>query len=93
MPVLSSVGVSVAATALRLGEAEQAAEVLGAAAQVRGGDDPTDTTVHRIATAARDVLGAGYDPAYARGRSLPRAEAVARIDPALLAAPAQARLR
>jgi hypothetical protein len=93
MPVLSSVGVSVAATALRLGEVEQAAAVLGAAARLRGGDDPTDPTVHRIATAARAELGPGYDSVYAGGRSLPRPDAVARLDPALLVAVAQARLR
>jgi hypothetical protein len=67
--------------------------VLGASAQLRGGDDPTDTAVRSIATAARAALGGRYDAAYASGRSLPRAEAVARIDPAPLIAAAQARLR
>jgi hypothetical protein len=57
------------------GDADEAAELLGAAAAVRGADDFTSPEVARVRDSARS---AGYD----RGRALARAEALARLEAA-----------
>ncbi|MBB3326170.1 BTAD domain-containing putative transcriptional regulator [Microlunatus antarcticus] len=81
MPIMATVGVAVAALALARAEPVEAATVLGAAARVRGADDPTEPTVLRLTTALRDRLGDAFDPAYAAGWTLGSAAAVARLDP------------
>jgi hypothetical protein len=81
MPILATVGVAVAALALARAEPVEAATVLGAAARVRGADDPTEPTVLRLTTALRERLGDAFDPAYAAGWALGTEAAVARLDP------------
>jgi hypothetical protein len=86
LPVLSTVGVAVAALGVATGSCLDAAHVLGAAARLRGADDPTNLDVRRVGAVARAVLGdRGFDEAYAQGRSLDRPSAQARLDPGLLA--------
>jgi predicted ATPase/DNA-binding SARP family transcriptional activator len=76
MPVIAAAGVAAAALASARGCAAEAAELLGAAAAVRGGDDPTNPEITRL----RDDAQAA---AYARGRALSREDALARIDAAV----------
>ena len=54
------------------GRADEAAELLGAAAAVRGADDFTSPEVARLRDDARAA-------AYARGRALPREAALERL--------------
>jgi predicted ATPase len=83
MRVLAQVSVTQAGLALALGQPGRAAGMLGAAAAVRGGDDPTDLLVRQVETRLRDALGErGYADAYAAGKALSRAEATAYLDPA-----------
>ncbi len=83
-PVLASAGVSLAHYAHAVGRDRDAAEVLGAAARLRGADDPTQTMVARLVPVLREALGGDYDDAYDRGREMSREEALARLDPTLL---------
>jgi predicted ATPase/DNA-binding SARP family transcriptional activator len=86
MPILAMVAGGLAHLAHALGEPERAAELLGACAPVRGGEDATDLTVTRLGPRLRAALGAeDYARAYDRGKALSRAEAVALLDPAGLA--------
>ena len=88
MPVVAGAGCAIALVAVELGRHALAAELLGAAARVRGADDPTELVVARVREAARQELGASaYTAAYERGWSLPKPEAVARLDPADWAEP------
>ena len=83
MPVLAQVSVTQAGLALALGQPGRAASMLGAAAAVRGGDDPTDLLVRQVETRLRDALGERrYTDAYEAGKALSRAEATAYLDPA-----------
>jgi hypothetical protein len=85
MPRLASMAGALAHLASALGQPERAAEMLGACAAVRGGEDPTDLLVTRLAAPLRAALGPGaYDRAYAAGTALSRAEALALLDPATL---------
>ncbi|WP_375422812.1 BTAD domain-containing putative transcriptional regulator [uncultured Friedmanniella sp.] len=94
MPILATVGRATAQLALALAQPAEAATVLGASAQVLGSDDESDPDVRSIRAAARAGLGEAFDQHYRAGRTLTRAEAVARLDPALLGLPtAQARAR
>jgi tetratricopeptide (TPR) repeat protein len=72
MPVVASVGVAAAGVAKAQGRLDEAAELLGAAAAIRGADDFSNPMVVRI----RDDTRAA---AYARGRALSREEALARL--------------
>ncbi len=86
MPVLAAVGLDVAALAAARGRADDAATVLGACAQIRGADDPGDLVHTWVQAKIEPVLGAErYAERYAAGRQLDRAEAIARLDPVLLA--------
>ncbi len=76
MPVVSSVGVAAAHIAAARGKADDAAELLGAAAAIRGGDDFTSPEVAAVRDEARSA-------AYDRGRALSREEAVARLEAAV----------
>jgi hypothetical protein len=83
MPVVALVGVLAAAAAVAAGRHDEAAELLGAAARLRGGDDATNPDVAAVADAARAALGdATFASAYERGRALDREAAVARLAPA-----------
>jgi tetratricopeptide (TPR) repeat protein len=85
MPIVASVGVGVADLAARLGRPRDAAEVLGAAAGIRGADDATNLDVRRVTAGLRETLGdAEFRRAYERGRALDREAALARLDPASL---------
>ena len=85
MPLLASVGSALAHLARALGQPGRAAEILGACAAVRGGEDLTDPTVTLLGPQLREALGPdGYDRAYAAGTALDRAEAISRLDPATL---------
>ncbi len=75
MPVVSSVGVAAAHIAAARGNADEAAELLGAAAAIRGGDDFTSPEVAAVRDEARSA-------AYDRGRALSREEALARLEAA-----------
>ncbi|MEA2192655.1 MAG: hypothetical protein QOI73_2776, partial [Solirubrobacteraceae bacterium] len=85
MPILASVGVVVADAMHAAGRPVDAAEMLAAAASLRGTDDPTDTQIARITRALRAALGdAGFDAAWQRGHRLDREAATARLAPGVL---------
>jgi predicted ATPase/DNA-binding SARP family transcriptional activator len=85
MGLFASMAGALAQLADALGQPERAAEMLGACAPVRGGEDPTDLMVTLLAPRLRESLGpGGYDRAYAAGMALSRAEALALLDPATL---------
>jgi predicted ATPase/DNA-binding SARP family transcriptional activator len=86
MPLLALAAGAVAELAFLLGQAERAAELLGARTAVRGGDDPTDPTAVKLTPLLRAALGEdGYAQAYQAGKRLSRAEAIVFLDPAALA--------
>ncbi|MGI8414901.1 MAG: AfsR/SARP family transcriptional regulator [Nakamurella sp.] len=81
-PVISTVGEAVAWWAARSGHPEQAAEILGAAARLRGAQDVNDPIVAAAKKLARDALGdKEFTAAFERGQALSRKQAFARIDP------------
>lgn len=81
-PVISLVGLALAAVTLADGRARDAAEMLGAAARLRGSDDPTSRDVAVLTERLRGMLGAAeLDRAFAAGRALDRDGARARLDP------------
>src|SRR5262249_36783649 len=73
MPVVSSVAGAAAHLPAAPGKAEEAAELLGAAAAIRGADDFTSPEVAAIRDEARSA-------AYDRGRALSREEALALLE-------------
>ena len=89
MPLIAGAGVAVAG-ALAAARPQEAAELLGAAAAIRGADDPTAPDVRDLTApwSGRSARPA-FRTAYERGRALGRAAAVDRIDPALLLDPAR----
>jgi predicted ATPase/DNA-binding SARP family transcriptional activator len=85
MPIVSNMGVGVAMLAAALGRLADAAEILGAAAQVRGADDSTAPDIRGLRTLLDERLGASVTAGhYADGRALARGDAIARLDPARL---------
>jgi hypothetical protein len=89
MPIVAAVGVVVAQFAERQGHLADAAELLGAAAVVRGAEDVGDPEIAALMQRLRAALGdAELEAAYARGRETPRDAALARLQPASLDAPA-----
>jgi len=87
MPILAAVGLSLSGWLMARGDAGPAAEVLGAAAVLRGGDDPAHPEVIDLSARLRAALGDdAYAAAYRRGRAMTHEEAVARLDPASAAA-------
>jgi hypothetical protein len=64
----------------------------GAAARLRGAEDPTSPLVAELTAGLRDRLGPEFDTLYAEGRAMDADAATARLDPDLLV-PAQARRR
>ncbi len=82
LPVLASVGVSLAEVAAARGDHERAATVLGAAARLRGADDPTSPDIRKLAAALRDALGDHrFETVYAAGAALDRTAAIAALSP------------
>jgi predicted ATPase/DNA-binding SARP family transcriptional activator len=85
MPILAGLGVAVARLAAARDRWEDAAELLGASARVRGIEDPTDPTIAELSTSLPARLGEeAYAAAYERGWSLSKEEAAKRLDPASL---------
>jgi predicted ATPase len=86
MPIIATVGVTIAALAARSDLPVVAAEILGAAARLRGAEDATHPEVARLTAELRDTLGdADFAEAYGRGRALDRDGALSRLDPQRLA--------
>lgn len=83
MPILATYAVSGAAV-LSLLDPQRAAETLGAAATIRGVDDPGDPIGALLTRRLRAALGDRFNTAYATGRSKDRADAIADVDPTLL---------
>ena len=81
MPVLATVGVAVAWVAAARFAPTAATRALGAAAQLRGSDDPFDPMVARLTERLRADLGPAFDDVYAGGRLLSRKDAIEAIDP------------
>ncbi len=82
LPLLASVGVTIAYLASAHGDQEDAAEILGAAARLRGADDLTSREILDLATRLRTALGdASFDAAYGRGKALGREAATERLTP------------
>jgi predicted ATPase len=85
LPVLAVVGVAVATYADAVGRHADAAEILGAAATLRGHDDLSDPLIGRVRDDAVTAIGtAAFDSAYATGQALPKDAAPKRLDPVLL---------
>ncbi|HWI71068.1 MAG TPA: BTAD domain-containing putative transcriptional regulator, partial [Baekduia sp.] len=83
LPVVALVGLAVAAMARHDGAPVDAAEILGAAARLRGSADRTSPDVVALTARLRDELGdAAFEGAFATGRALDREAALARLDPA-----------
>ncbi|HEY3976456.1 MAG TPA: BTAD domain-containing putative transcriptional regulator [Streptosporangiaceae bacterium] len=77
-PTLAAVVEGIAALAAARGEHARAAELLGLAHALQGFRNPGSLETARAAAAATAALGqGGFDAAYARGRLLGRAEALA----------------
>ncbi|HVW81905.1 MAG TPA: BTAD domain-containing putative transcriptional regulator [Mycobacteriales bacterium] len=81
LPLIAAVGVALALTSVTLEDLDGAAEVLGAAAALRGADDFTQIDIVRLAERLGGLLEGPHASAYARGRAMARQEAIARIDP------------
>jgi predicted ATPase/DNA-binding SARP family transcriptional activator len=82
MPIVAAVGVTLAEIVRSAGDAETAAVMLGAAAQLRGADDPTARDIAVLVTQLREQLGAEvFDARYAAGKALDRDAAIERLRP------------
>lgn len=82
MPVISMHAVVAARCAQAAGDPESAALLLGAAAVVRGAEDPTDTIIRRLLEELPASLGReAFDAAYGKGRGLGREAALALLAP------------
>ncbi|AEV86570.1 SARP family transcriptional regulator [Actinoplanes sp. SE50] len=94
MPILSMVAVGAAGLADLLGRHREAAQLLGAAARLRGSHDPTELQVAELTRRCRAALGEdGFSEAYAVGWTMDPHTALARADPGQLRAlEGQARL-
>ena len=68
--------------AQRRGHNSESAEILGAAARLRGAEDRTHPEVARLTATLREQLGEAFADWFARGRALDRDGALARLDPA-----------
>ncbi len=83
MPILSLVAVGAALLAAGRCQYRDTAMLLGAAARLRGAEDPTDLQVAELTRGSRAALGdAAFADAYAAGWSLDAETALARVDPA-----------
>lgn len=81
MPLVAVVGVGMARLTLGHGAASLAAQVLGATHALRGAPDAFNPDVLRLVEDLRGALGEReYEAAYAAGRSLDRASALALIN-------------
>ena len=91
-PILANIGVTVASALAAAGRPADAAETLGAAARLRGGEDPTALDIATLTARLRQELGAdGFSEAFARGRGLAPEAAAAVLEPASALGPAGVR--
>jgi hypothetical protein len=82
MPIVASAGVAHAELLARAGDPIAAATALGAAAALRGAEDPTAVDVARLTARLSAELGPdGFAAAFAAGRELDRDTALALLDP------------
>jgi hypothetical protein len=82
MPIVAAVGVTLAQLTAAAGDPAEAAVMLGAAARVRGADDPTACEIVRLRRELIAALGeACFADLYATGRALDRAAAIERLSP------------
>ena len=87
LPVLATVGLSVARWAASAGQYRAAAQMAGACAALRGAEDSTQPLLTRLLEQLRGRLGDDVLAAeLAVGRTMDRAAAIARLDPRPLAA-------
>ncbi|WP_036725164.1 AfsR/SARP family transcriptional regulator [Patulibacter minatonensis] len=82
-PIVALVGVAVATLASSTGDGAAAAEILGAAARLRGAEDRTEPAIARLTAHLRETLGdEAYAAAFSAGRWQDRETAIRRLDPA-----------
>ncbi|MDI5975703.1 BTAD domain-containing putative transcriptional regulator [Amycolatopsis magusensis] len=84
LPILSLVAVNVAALAQARGRQRESAELLGAAARLRGAHDHTDPRVRELTRRGQAALGDEFTAAYAKGWESGTETAVLTADPACL---------
>ncbi|MFG1603733.1 BTAD domain-containing putative transcriptional regulator [Actinoplanes sp. NPDC049265] len=85
MPMLSMVTVAAAALAGFYGLHREAAQLLGAAARLRGAHDRSDPQVIELSAGSRAALGeAAFEAAYSQGWELDGKAATTQVDPARL---------
>jgi predicted ATPase/DNA-binding SARP family transcriptional activator len=88
MPLLASVAWALTDLAIAAGQPERGARMLGAAATVRGAEDPAEPVIAHLTARLREALGdERCASAYAAGRQMDRAEAIKHLDPAQLDPP------
>ncbi|HTC70573.1 MAG TPA: BTAD domain-containing putative transcriptional regulator, partial [Acidothermaceae bacterium] len=82
MPIVAIVGVARALYLIETDHFIDSAKALGAAARLRGSDDPTQPAIVSLTTTLRAELGdTAFDAAFASGRDLEVAAARALLDP------------
>jgi predicted ATPase/DNA-binding SARP family transcriptional activator len=82
MPVVAAVGVTLAEIEADARGAASAAVMLGAAARLRGADDPTSREIAGLSAKLREELGdKQFAQLYAQGKALDRAGAIERLTP------------
>jgi hypothetical protein len=82
MPIVAMTGVAGAQLAARQGRPADAAEMLGAAALVRGARDEANLEIAGLTAGLREALGEdAFRAAYARGLEAERDAALARLAP------------
>jgi hypothetical protein len=85
MPILAMVAVTAAGLAEFYGRHRDAAQLLGAAARLRGTHDHSDLQIREMSQRGRAALGEdGFTEAYQRGWGMDGKTALAETDPALL---------
>jgi predicted ATPase/DNA-binding SARP family transcriptional activator len=87
MPIVATVGVATASLQCQRGDPGAGAELLGAAASLRGSVDATHPEVARVSETLSEALGEeGFAERFAHGRALDRDAALALLDAAAVGA-------
>jgi predicted Zn-dependent protease len=81
MPIVAAVGVALAMLAAHLDRPAEAAEILGAAAQLRGADDFTQLDITALDADLGGLVDGPHAASYLAGKSKTRDDALARVDP------------
>jgi predicted ATPase/DNA-binding SARP family transcriptional activator len=80
LPIVAAVGVTLAELAVAEERPADAASILGAAARLRGADDPTSREIAALTATLRAVLGEQrFESLYAQGKALDRDTAIERL--------------